>query len=360
VGSAGCGPAESSLSCGVDAVERDLGVRLFQRTTRQVTDAGHAYFESVSRALSGVDEAAAAVSQLQDAPRRLVRVTAPPDLGLWMLAPSASRFASRYPEVQLEFSLTQRVVDLVQEGFDLALRAGKLADTGPVARPLGSIRAGLFASPEYLKRMGRPRSVAQLAEHDCVLFRATFGKALWELVGPSGQREDRGRSSESADDNQFVRAAPAAGQGIALLPLLACSGPFNCRELTRVLPDHATAGVSVSLVYPNARFLRKRVALLRDQLLKELFFILEGTCEVTVGDHTSSAGPGTIVFIPRGVVHRFKNVGDATARMLDWSLPGGQDHYFRAISDLTAGNGFSGEKVMEINKQFDTKFLDPH
>src|SRR5215468_7586162 len=79
---------------------------------------------------------------------------------------------------------------------------------------------------------------------------------------------------------------------------------------------------------------------------EEVFFVLEGTYEMTVGGQTSTAGPGTIVFIPRNVVHRFKNVGETTACMLDWSLPGGQDHYFKAIDELTAGSGFSGEKVV--------------
>jgi quercetin dioxygenase-like cupin family protein len=89
---------------------------------------------------------------------------------------------------------------------------------------------------------------------------------------------------------------------------------------------------------------------------EEISFIVEGTYELTVGDQTSTAGPGTIVFIPRNVVHRFKNVGDTTARMLDWSLPSGQDRYFKAISDLATGDGFTGEKVLEISKQFDTNF----
>src|SRR5215470_6714772 len=93
---------------------------------------------------------------------------------------------------------------------------------------------------------------------------------------------------------------------------------------------------------------------------EEMFFIVDGTYELTVGGHTSTAGPGTIVFIPRNTVHRFKNVGDKTACMLDWTLPGGQDHYFKAISELAADGGFTGEKVMEINKQFNTDFPAAH
>ena len=91
---------------------------------------------------------------------------------------------------------------------------------------------------------------------------------------------------------------------------------------------------------------------------EEMFFIVEGTYEMTVGGDTTTVGPGTIVFIPLNTVHRFKNIGDTTGCMLDWSLPGGQDHYFKAISELAADGGFTDEKVMEINKRFDTKFLN--
>jgi len=89
---------------------------------------------------------------------------------------------------------------------------------------------------------------------------------------------------------------------------------------------------------------------------EEMFFILEGTYELTVDGQTTMAGAGTMVFIPRNVIHRFKNVGDTTACLLDWSLPGGQDHYFTAISDLAAGDGFTGEKVVAISNKFDTNF----
>ena len=265
------GLPKSSVSRGVAALERDLGVRLIQRTTRRLhlTEAGRAYYESVSRALSGVEEAAAAVSELQDAPSGPVRLTAPLDLGLWLLAPSVARFAERYREVRLDVALTQRMVDLVREGFDLALRVGKLADTGLVARPLGLVRAGLFAAPQYLKRMGRPRSVRELAKHDCVLFRAG-GRATWDLVGPAGRQKVEVHGAVSADDHQFVREAAVAGLGVTLLPIFTCSGPFKTNELTRLLPEYATGGEPLHLVYPSARFLPKCVSLLRDQLLEEL------------------------------------------------------------------------------------------
>jgi quercetin dioxygenase-like cupin family protein len=93
---------------------------------------------------------------------------------------------------------------------------------------------------------------------------------------------------------------------------------------------------------------------------EEMLFIVEGTYELTVGGQTSTAGSGTMVFIPRNVVHRFKNVGDTTACMLDWSLPGGQDRYLKAISELAAGAGFTSERVMEMSKQFDTNFPGVH
>ena len=216
-----------------------------------------------------MEEAAAAVSELQDAPRGRVRITAPADLGHWLLAPSLVRFATKYPEVQLEVSLTQRIVDLVHEGFDLALRVGKLADNRLVARALGLVCAGIFAAPRYLKRRGRPRSVADVADHDCVLFRSVSGRAVWELVGPAGRQKIEVRGAVGADDNEFVREAAAAGQGLTLLPIFACSGREK-DDLQRVLPEYATVGVPLQLVYPTARFLPKRVVLLRDHLVNEL------------------------------------------------------------------------------------------
>ena len=167
------GMPKSSVSRSVAGLERDLGVRLIQRTTRRIqpTEAGRAYYESVSRALSGIDQATETVADLKDVPRGTVRITAPADSGHRLLAASLVAFTSQHAEVRVDVSLTQRVIDMVHEGFDLAIRIGRLDDSGLIARRLGSVRAGVFASERYLSRKGRPESVAAIATHECILFR---------------------------------------------------------------------------------------------------------------------------------------------------------------------------------------------
>ncbi len=263
------GLPKSSVSRAIAALERDFAVRLIYRTTRrlQPTEAGRAYYESVSRALADVDEATAAVSELQDTPRGMVRLTAPADLGDRLLPPILVGFTARYPEVRVDVILTQRFVDLVHEGVDLALRVGKLGDSRLVARPLGPVRAGVFASPRYLERRGVPRAVAALAQHECVLFRSSSGQAVWKLVGPRGAKTVEVRGVISADDHHMVREAAVAGQGLALLPIVTCAEDDDLRH---VLPRYAAEGPPLHLVYPSARLVPKRVALLRDQILEEL------------------------------------------------------------------------------------------
>ena len=219
------GLPKSSVSRAIAALERDLAVRLIHRTTRrlQPTEAGRAYYDSVSRALAGIDEATAAVSEHQDTPRGTVRLTAPTDLGDRLLPPILVGFAARYPEVLVDVVLTQRFVDLVHEGIDLALRVGRLGDSRLVARPLGPVRAGVFASPRYLERRGAPRTVAALAGHECVLFQSSSGQAVWKLVGPRGG-DGRGAGRDQRGRSPHGPRGGGGGAGLALLPIVACAG----------------------------------------------------------------------------------------------------------------------------------------
>ena len=269
------GLPKSSVSRTVTRLEEQLGVRLLQRTTRtlHLTEAGQAYYERARVALGSLEEAALAASNLSVEPRGIVRMTAPGDMGAFNLAGIVARFVRKYPLVHVELSLTGRTVDLVGEGFDLALRAGKLRDSSLVARKIGSDSLGLFASISYLRRRGRPKTLAELAHHECVLFRATNGKAEWRLTGPSGEQRVTVRGPINADEMGFVQQAVSAGVGIGLVPQigirLAAKGGDQ-PETVRLLPEFSLPGGDLNVVTPSARFLPASVTVFRDFLVAEL------------------------------------------------------------------------------------------
>lgn len=262
------GLPKSSVSRSVAQLEEGLGVRLLQRTSRKLslTDAGRGFFDRVREPLNGVVDALDSAAESSRAPSGIIRITAPPDLGYTLLAAPLAEFLIEHPQIKIDLSLTSRVVDLVQERFDLALRATErgLEDSTLVARRLGGPRTGLFASPAYLKRRGKPRTAAELAEHDCILFRAHDGRTVWRLQGSKGEERVTVSGPINVDDINFVRRAVAEGAGIGTLPVIAES------EAVRVLPDYTLPGGALFLVMPSGRHVPARVALLRDFLIDKL------------------------------------------------------------------------------------------
>lgn len=262
------GLPKSSVSRSVARLEEDLGVQLLQRTTRKLslTDAGREYFERARVALEGLDEASAAVTDMGKDPRGIVRVTAPVDLGVTMLSDIVARFVRQHASIRVDLVLTSRVVNMVEEGIDLAVRAGKLADSALVARRLASPGLALFASPAYVKRRGRPKKLADLAAQDCVLFRAPSMRATWILTGPNGEERVDVGGVVSVDDMLFARRAVAAGIGVGLLPRL----PLGCHteDIVRLLPDYELAAGALHLVWPSSRHVAARVAVFRDFLVE--------------------------------------------------------------------------------------------
>src|SRR3954468_1318017 len=196
------GLPKSSVSRTLSRLEDELGVRLLQRTTRKLhlTEAGQAYYERARVALTGLEEAASAATNLSAEPRGTVRLSAPADVGILNLGELVARFVRKYPLVHVEISFSSRFVDLVAEGFDLALRAGKMADSSLVARKIGSDALGIYASANYLRRRGRPKTLADLADHDCVLFHGTNGKSEWHLTGPQGEERVTVRGPLNTDE----------------------------------------------------------------------------------------------------------------------------------------------------------------
>jgi DNA-binding transcriptional LysR family regulator len=266
------GVQKSSVSRSLGRLEDELGVRLLQRTTRQLalTDAGQAFYERVRSALSGLDEAAATVRDLGSKPRGVIRMTAPSDTDAFGIAESIAEFVRRYPDVRVELMLTGRVVDLVAEGFDLALRAGPLIDSSLITRSIGTTDLVLLAAPAYLKRRGRPQSLSDLAKHDCVLFRGRNGSALWTLLGPSGSHDVEVKGQISSDQMSFALRACVAGAGIGLIPPALAREAVQRKELEVVLPGYHVAGTPLHLVLPSSTFIPARVALLRDHLIEHV------------------------------------------------------------------------------------------
>jgi DNA-binding transcriptional LysR family regulator len=263
---------KSSVSRAVALFEEELGVLLLRRSTRKVelTEAGRLFYDSASRALSGLEEAQAAVTDLQGTLRGTVRVTAPADAGVWILGPVVARFVERHPCVHVDVVLTGRIVDLVAEGIDFALRAAKVVDANLVARKLVPRDAGLYAAPSYLARRPAPERIADLAGHDCVLFRAERGRAEWVLSGPNGEESVEVHGRITVDDFVFVQLATRLGLGVALMPKFLGDPSVERGELVAVLPGYFGPRGLWHLVYPSGRYLPRRAAAFRDHVLAEL------------------------------------------------------------------------------------------
>nr|AYM53802.1 transcriptional regulator LysR family [Cystobacter sp.] len=261
----------SSVSRSVSKLEQELGIVLLERTTRRIslTDAGRAYFERAREAVAGLDEATALAGEAAREPSGIVRLAAPPELG-GKLASSLGAFVRLYPKIHVEVMTTARGAELVGGEVDIAIVSGRLEDSALIVRRLGVSVYRLYASPSYIERRGQPRSVADMARHDVVLYRSNGGQATWELTGPRGTESVQVKGPLSCDSLQFVHDAVADGHGIGLLPEQYVShfcGPTA--PLVLVLPKFALTGAVQSLVSPS-RHLPKRVMLLRDFLAENL------------------------------------------------------------------------------------------
>jgi DNA-binding transcriptional LysR family regulator len=275
------GVPKSSLSRAVTRLEQELGVVLLQRTTRKLalTEEGRSYVARAREALALLSEAREAILESDHEPRGSVRLSSVPDPNGRLLAGPLLRFLEKYPRIQLEVSLSPRFVDLVEEGFDLAVRAsGKLNDSSLVVRRVGGTPQRMVAAPSYLQRRGLPKRLQDIAQHDCILFRAARGTQRWTLTSKAGPESVEVRGPLNIDDFPFVLQMCLAGAGIALVPRMLSEEHVVAGALVPVLPAYQMQAGSVYLVYPAARHLPRRVALLRDHHVEELQHQL-GQCE---------------------------------------------------------------------------------
>lgn len=251
----------TSMVRSLAALERALGVRLLNRTTRRITltDEGREYFERCRRLLADVEDAEAALSARQGKPAGRLAITAPVMFGRLHVAPVVTGFLAAYPDVRAELLLLDRVVDLLEEGIDVAIRIGPLPESSLVAIPLGSTRRVLCASPEYLDRHGLPACPGDLAEHRCIRFSGVAAGPSWEF-GRAGKAERVGIDGVLAS-NQVDAALDACTKGLGCGLFLAYQvrDLLAAGKLVRLLPDYEPDEIPVNLVYLHSRLLSPRI-----------------------------------------------------------------------------------------------------
>jgi DNA-binding transcriptional LysR family regulator len=253
------GLSPAVISKRISLLEERLGARLFQRTTRQLTltETGEGYFKRVVDILSLVEEAEDFVSRRNTKPRGLLKVTAPTSFTRLHIAPYLSEFCNRFPDIELDFHLTDSFVDIIREGFDLAVRIGELQDSSLVARKLAPDNRIICASPAYLERHGTPKTLADLDSHVCLSAGAQDG---WRLDGPDGQRQARVKGNIRSNSAELLREALLSGLGLGLRGTWEVGRELANGSLQTVLPQYrGSSSGAIWAVYPSREFMPAKV-----------------------------------------------------------------------------------------------------
>lgn len=256
---------KAHLSRTVTQLEHALGARLLERSTRSLslTEVGREFNERALAILSAVDDALQAVQAAQAEPRGTLRLTCGVEFGLLAVGTWVHHYLARYPQMKVDVDITGRIVDVVHEGFDLAIRVGSLPDSTLAARRLGDLKYALYAAPDYLRRRGTPIHPEELASHDHLVFAPGGARMAWTLSPEDGRGMAPTRVALKprlkATNSFAVRDAAAAGLGVAALPRLIGDPLADEGRLHRVLPGWAPPDVPVNAVFASARFLAPKV-----------------------------------------------------------------------------------------------------
>lgn len=267
------GIPKSTVSLKVAELEAALGARLLERTTRslRLTDAGHAYHQRVTPALEALADAERAVEELSTTPSGRLRMTTTVEGGQILLGPLVAEYLRRYPAVEVQVYLVDRHVDLIEEGFDLALRGGALPDSTLVARKISTPgRLRLYASPEYLRRRGTPKRPQDLAKHDCLVMSAQSKPTWWGFQIGKKQLGVEVRARSQANSFVVLRDLAIAGIGVARLPDYIGGPAQESGKLRPLLEPFLLAPLPWHAVYPSSRHLAPKVRAMIE-LLEERF-----------------------------------------------------------------------------------------
>ncbi|MDE1906248.1 MAG: LysR family transcriptional regulator [Rhodospirillales bacterium] len=262
------GIVQPTVSKHIATLEDRLGARLLNRTSRglSLTAAGQDYYESAIRLIAEFEEAEARIGRGQATPAGMVRVASSAGLGRMYLLPRLPEFFARYPDVSIDIDVSERFISLIEDGIDVAIRIGHLADSTLVARRIGSIAFTTVATQGYLARCGEPKTPAALAGHDCVGFVHRGALLHWNFVGPAGQISIEPKARVRANDAEHIRAAVIAGIGIGHNPIWLYAPELGSGELREVLSGYAPHPVPIHAVCPGGRRIPSRVRVFIDFL----------------------------------------------------------------------------------------------
>lgn len=269
------GLSRSAAGKAVIRLEDRLGARLLNRTTRtlSLTDEGRMFYERGLQILASVDEAEASVAGQNSTPRGVLRLTVPDAFGRLVVLPLLEKYLRAWADIQVEVNFTDRLADIIEEGFDLAIRisATTTLDTRLVSRIIASYKARLCASPSYLAERGEPGDIDDIMAHDCLIFASRNQRQGWRFRGEGGPWvKAQGRSRLRLDSVQAIRDAALAGLGIALLPDFLVADDLVAGRLQQVLPSLETADAKIVALYPDKRLLEPRVRRFIDLMVEEL------------------------------------------------------------------------------------------
>ncbi len=264
------GIAKSSVSKRVSALERQLGVRLIQRSTRKlrVTEEGEALFQRCARIRQELDEAERELAGFRERPHGTIRLGAPPLFASTRLAGLLPEFLSRYPEIRIELRAAEKQSDLIAGGYDASLRTGELADSSLVAQRLCTFKAVLCAAPRYLETHGRPQHPSDVERHNYLAWQSPDRLPISQLMFRKGARSHRAKtvSNFSSTDAMSIREATVNGGGITLLPDFAIHGELESGLLEVLLADYDVHEIPLSIVYPQREQRPLKVRVLAEYL----------------------------------------------------------------------------------------------
>lgn len=255
------GLSRASVSKHLAALEDRLGARLLNRTTRRcsLTEVGAAFHERSRQILDDLDEAEQEAGSAGANPSGQLRLNAPMTFGTMHLSAAIPAYCAAFPAVTVDMILNDRVVDLVEEGFDLAVRIGHLADSSLIARRLAPCRFVACASPAYLAKRGAPCTPAELGAHDCLIYSYAPSREIWEFSGPEGSTTVRVGGPMRANNGEALAVAAVAGMGIVLSPTFIVSTDLAAGRLVPVLVDYPIAERGIYAMWPTGRHLSAKV-----------------------------------------------------------------------------------------------------